>query len=102
MKTWLKLCAGLVALAGLTPSAWAISKVPGLPAVPGAPDAAGAAAGAAGAAGGLFGFLCPSPDQLKACKDKICATPLGKLISNGLKPVSLFTGGIFGECCPTD
>src|SRR5262249_18442439 len=41
-------------------------------------------------------------DQLQACKDKICSSPLGKLMSNGLKPISIFTGGILGQCCPTD
>jgi hypothetical protein len=33
---------------------------------------------------------------------KFCNSPLGKLINNALKPVSLFTGGILGNCCPED
>src|SRR5204862_6225712 len=62
-----------------------------------------AAAGVPGAApANLLGFLCPTPDQLQACKDKFCKSPLGQLINNGLKPVSIFTGGILGNCCPMD
>src|SRR5438105_1743790 len=99
MKTWKRYCAGLAALAGLTPALWAqpaaLPTAP--PALPGPAVAAPAPPG-----GGLWAFLCPNPAQIQECKDKICKSPLGKLLSNGLKPVSVFTGGMLGNCCPSD
>jgi hypothetical protein len=39
--------------------------------------------------------------QIAACKAKICACPLGQLISNGTKPINLFAGGLIcPPCCP--
>src|SRR5262245_63282455 len=89
MNMWKKYCAGLAALAGLTPSLWAQPAAPVVPAAPAAPAPAN-----------LFSFLCPTAPQLKECKDKICSSPLGQLMNNALRPVSIFTGGILGNCCP--
>jgi hypothetical protein len=104
MKTWMLYGAGLVAVVGLSARATAQLPIPGGPPVPGGPAAAAAAAAGAPAAppGNLLGFLCPTPDQIAACKAKFCMSPLGQLLNNGLKPLSLFTGGILGNCCPPD
>jgi hypothetical protein len=45
-------------------------------------------------------MLCPTPDQIAACKAKFCACPLGQLLSNGLAPMGALTGGVIGSCCP--
>lgn len=101
MQTWKKYCAGLAAMAGLTPGLWA--QAAGLAGAAAQAGQTAAAAGAAQQAGSpLIALLCPSPDQAKMLKDKFCNNPLGKLLSNGLKPISVLTGGILGECCPSD
>src|SRR5438105_13728209 len=104
MKTWKKYCAGLALSAGLTPAAWAQ--------IPAAPPAAVGVAGPAAAVGvgvapapapapaTLFSFLGLSKDQLAGCKAKLCATPLGQLLNNMMKPVSAMSGGLIGNCCP--
>jgi hypothetical protein len=63
-------------------------------------------AAAAPAGGGspqnLWSFLCPTPEQKQACRDKICNSPAGQLLNNILKPLSLFTGGVVGGLCPAN
>lgn len=70
----------------------------GLPAAGGAAGAATAAAGSATGFTGLMGQVCQNLDALKA---KICASPCGKLMSQGMAPLKCLTGGEFGNCCPT-
>ena len=93
MKTWKMYAAGLAALSSWTPAVWA--QIPAAPAAP----AAVAAAGVAPAPGGLWTFLGLSKPQLIACKEKICATQFGKLMSNSMAPMRTFSGGIFPDCC---
>lgn len=69
-----------------------------LPAAGGASSAATAAAGSATGFTGLMGQICQNLDALKA---KICASPCGKLMSQGMAPLKCLTGGEFGNCCPT-
>lgn len=90
MRTWQKYCAGLATLASLTPSLWS-------QAVPPAPAPAAAAAAAAPAKEGFFMRM---KKAKKECLDQLCATPLGQLLNNSMKPVSAATGGIIGGLCP--
>src|SRR3989442_3656 len=82
-KTWKN---GLGGRAGTAGWAWSVqAKLPG---------GGGAATGVPGAAvapaapppSNLFSFLCPTPDQLAACKQKICNSMIGQLLNNSLKP----------------
>src|SRR5262245_15393523 len=104
---WKLYCAGLVLLTGLGGVAQA--QVPGAPppppaalpgapppVVPGAPPAAPAAAGA----GNLWSFLCPTPEQKAAKKEKFCRSTIGRVFNQMLLPASAFTGGLVGGCCP--
>jgi hypothetical protein len=45
--------------------------------------------------------LALSKPQLAECKRKFCASPVGQLLNNSLKPVSALTGGLIGGCCLT-
>jgi hypothetical protein len=112
--------AALMSLAVLASvSARLPAQVPGVPAAPAlpgaaaAPGAAGAAAGAtdptAAAAGAapaaapannLWSFLCPSPAQLAACKQKLCASPLAQFFGSALAPARALSGGLMPTCCP--
>jgi len=62
---------------------------------------AAGAAGAAGGAGGYTGLMGSLCNNLKLCKAKFCASPCGKLFSQGMAPLKCLTGGEFGNCCPT-
>lgn len=93
MKTWKKYCIGLAASASMAPAV--LAQVP----------AAGAAAAATGvpaapATKTLWSFLGISKDQLGACKEKLCQTPMGQMMGNGLKPMSALTGGVIPSFCP--
>ena len=99
MKTWKKLCTGLVAFGGLTPGIWAQAPA----------SAGGAAASPAGAASTASGnaapanfwdFLMKLHDKKADCKEKFCQTQAGKFAANMLKPISGMTGGMIGPCCP--
>lgn len=95
MKTWIKCAAGLLALACWTLELWAQV------AAPAAPAAAAPAAAAAGVQpGGLWSFLGLSQPQLAVCKEKFCATQLGKMMNNGISSMGAMTGGLIGPCCP--
>jgi hypothetical protein len=102
MKEWKKWCAGLAGWIGLTAGAW--GQVPAAPAagaaVAGDPAAMAAAAAAAPPPANLWSFFCMTPLQKDACKQKLCATPIGQMLNNSLKPVSVFSGGLLPECCP--
>lgn len=98
MNRWTQYCTGLVAAASLTPSLRA--QVPAVPAVPATPAAAAAAAPTT-APQTLCSFLGLSKDQIAETKRKCCQTQFGQFLNNALKPVSIFTGGIFGNFCPT-
>lgn len=92
MKMWKKLGSGLALLAGLSPTLR--GQVP--PAPPPAPVAAAPAA----APNNLWSFLCPTPEQKAACKDKLCNSKLGQLMNNGLRPMGALSGGLIGPFCP--
>lgn len=104
MKRWHNYCAGLAALAGLAPLAQAQS-FPGIPSPTPLPPVAAAAATAApvapaAPASNLWSFLCPTPEQKQACREKICQSQLGLLLNNTLAPVSFISGGILPRLCP--
>ncbi len=62
----------------------------------------GGASGLAGAAGAAPKGLCAGLKTcLAGCKQKICASPLGSLINNGLAPYSTLSGGLIPQFCPT-
>jgi hypothetical protein len=53
------------------------------------------------AAGGIVGLVQMFASACQACKAKICACPLGQLITNAAKPINLFAGGLLcPPCCP--
>lgn len=75
----------------LVPVASAQVAAPAIPAAPAAPASAAAA-------GGVIGSLCTCCKSLKA---SFCASPLGGLLGNALKPLSALSGGLVpGGCCP--
>src|SRR4051812_4085115 len=96
MKTWKQYCSGLVALAGLTPGLRAQVPVgPPAPAVAVAP-----VAGAAAPPSTIWSYLGCTKEQKAEFARKCCATQMGQLINNMLKPVSIFSGGVLGNFCP--
>jgi hypothetical protein len=97
MKRWKKYAAGLMLMAGLSPQARA--QVPAAPAAA-APAAGAPAAAPAAAPGNMWSFICLTPEQKQACKEKICNCALGQMLNNGLKPMGAFSGGIIGPFCP--
>jgi hypothetical protein len=70
----------------------ATAQAPAVPAAPAAPAQAG----------GIVG-LCQLIDaKIQACKAKICACPLGQLITSMQSVMNLYTGGLIcPPCCPT-
>src|SRR5581483_5336257 len=77
------------------------AQAPAVPAVPAAPAAAAPAVAAAPAAPqNLWSFLCMTPDQKAACKDKFCKSALGKMVTSMSGPVGMYSGGLIGNCCP--
>lgn len=56
-----------------------------------------AATAAAPPAAGLVGLCQMLEQKIQACKAKICACPLGQLLTNGQSVGNLFLGGL---CCP--
>lgn len=66
-----------------------------------AADPASAAAAASPQAGGIVGLVQLIGAEMKKCKAKMCACPLGQLLTNMMKPMNLFAGGLFcPPCCP--
>lgn len=90
------------------PSAPAVPAAPGIPgagSIPGAPAAPavpGAPTTAAAPKGNLFDMLCPTDDQIKKCKDKICNCPLGQMLNSMIMPITAFSGGLIPPLCPPD
>jgi hypothetical protein len=71
-----------------------------------APAAAGTPAGAASAAAvaapsppNLWSFLCPTPEQKLECRQKLCNSFLGKMLSSMFAPLRLLTGGSAASPC---
>lgn len=53
------------------------------------------------AATGILGLAQAIAGALKACKAKICACPLGQIITNAAKPLNMIAGGLLcPPCCP--
>ncbi len=95
MKSFKKRWLGL-AFAALAQPAWA--QLPAPPAAPALPAGAPGVAGVpAPLPGGKLGNLILAKEY---CKAKFCSSTLGQLINNSLKPVSVFSGGALGSCCP--
>ncbi len=75
--------------------------------IPGAPPAAGtvggpsafAAAPAAAAPQNLWAYLCMTPEQHEACRQKICNCALGKMLNSMLTPMSAMSGGLIEPIC---
>jgi hypothetical protein len=93
MKRWTKYALGLAALAGLTPGLWAqpagpAPAAPAVPAPPGPPQPA------------LLNAIGLGPDQLAACKDKICSCCLGQGLLGFTNILSALSGGCLEPCCP--
>jgi hypothetical protein len=64
------------------------------------PGAAAAPAAPAAAPSNIWSKLCPTADQMAACKQKLCNCTLVQFLSGGLAPVSALTGGLVGTGCP--
>jgi hypothetical protein len=95
-----------IALLGSLPSA-ATAQVVGVPgsATTAPSQAAGApptpvAPAAPASQNNLWAFLCLTPWQKAACKEKFCTSMFGQLINNGLAGPSTLTGGVIPQCCP--
>jgi hypothetical protein len=111
----------LGALAGTTGLLAQVPAVPQVPSVPGSPTiptvpggttpgatvpgvtAPGTSAPSSSSTqpSNIYSFLCPTSAQTAACQAKLCASPVGQILSAVLQPVSLYSGGIVGQnCCP--
>jgi hypothetical protein len=89
-----------------------------MPAIPGVPPIPGAAGGLAGGAGDalaagpgavaaaapaqrtIWGFFGITPQNCAACRQRICASPLGAMLNGLLGPGSAMTGGLVPMFCP--
>jgi hypothetical protein len=92
MKIWKKCGGGLVLLAGLTPLLTAQVPPPPPPVAPAAAPAA--------APRNIWSFLCRTPEQKQACRDRLCNSKLGQFVNQGLKPAGVLSGGLIGPFCP--
>jgi hypothetical protein len=77
----------------------------GIPSIPSPPSSlpTGLPAGAGAAAvpqKTIFGMFGLSHANLAACKAKLCQSQIGTMFNNGLKPVSMFAGGLVPSLCP--
>jgi hypothetical protein len=100
MKRWRKYAAGLLLMAGVAPQVRAQAVVPAAPPAAAVPVAGAPVAAPAPAPANLWSFICLTPEQKLACKEKICNCALGQMLNNGLKPMGAFSGGIIGPFCP--
>ncbi len=105
---FLCLSAWVGAIAGLAVPAHAQFSVPS-PVIPSSPvpSAAGLAAPAALAAPvaaprTLWSSLGLSAASIHACRDKLCASPLGQMMNGMLLPMGSLTGGLIPTICPTN
>src|SRR5262249_45570528 len=103
MKKRMALGLGLAISAGLAPRLWAQIPVAPAPAAPAlvAPGAVAPAPAPAAAPFSLWSFLGLTPEFNAACMAKLCYSPFGQLLTNSMRPVSVFSGGIISGCCPT-
>jgi hypothetical protein len=103
MKTWLKLGAAGMTLAAAT-SGLLAQPVPVVPVVPVAPVVPAPVVPLAPVPATpvvtVWAKLGLSKADLAACREKFCASPLGGLIHNMLRPAAALSGGIIGSCCP--
>jgi hypothetical protein len=83
--------------------------VPGAPGVPGGVPSAPAVPGGVPSVPGvpqqpsnIWSRLLPNKAQLAQCKEAFCKHPMGKMLANMAKPLTLYSGGMFNECCPED
>jgi hypothetical protein len=70
------------------------------PAVPAAPIVPPTTTPAPAAPNNLWSFLCPTPAQCAACKQKLCASPLAQFMGSALAPARALSGGLLPKCCP--
>ncbi len=90
------ICLGAVLTALWLPSPSAIAQLaPSAATVP--PATPASAAAAAGQGQGFFARFCVA---FKACKRKLCATPLGQLLNGITQPLTTLTGGVIPPFCP--
>jgi hypothetical protein len=97
--------AGSMSADAQTPAAAPAAPAVAAPAV--AAPAAQAAQAAPAAPNNLWGFLLPTRQQLKDCREemaehhrKCCESQVGQLLNNSLKSLSLASGGLIGPLCP--
>jgi hypothetical protein len=95
MKKWTCTALGLLASSALTPSLYA--QIPDVPAAPSATTAASTAAGLP--TRNIWSNFCLTPDQAAKCRDKLCNSPLGQMLTSAAKPLTLMSGGLlFAKC----
>lgn len=101
MKKWKAYVAGLAVTASLTGTLWAQAPaVPAAPGVPGVPGIGVPGVPAATPVGGLHAFLGLTPEAKDAKMRRLCSTMFGQMLVNMMKPVSVLSGGMFGNFCP--
>ncbi|MBL8793561.1 MAG: hypothetical protein JNM56_06640 [Planctomycetia bacterium] len=89
-----------VSAVGLRAQIPGIPSVPGVPGVPTAPTTGAYPSTLPAAPSNIWSMLCPTSAQTSAWKQAFCGTGIGTLFSAMLSPVSLYTGGLMGSCCP--
>jgi hypothetical protein len=97
MKQWKAYGLGLVALAGLCSGLYAQF---GGPLAPPSPSIGNGAIPQPTDPTAPAGMITKLQAQLKFCKEKLCKTQLGLLLSNGYRIPSTLAGGVLGQCCP--
>lgn len=93
MKKWKVFCVGL-ALAGFSSNLWA--QVPTT-----TTTAATAATTAASSSGTLWSWLGCTKEQKEEKRRQCCKTAAGQMLNQMLMPLSIMTGGVIGNFCPT-
>jgi hypothetical protein len=87
------------------------AQMPAIPGIPGAPGAGGLAGGDALASGQavaaaapaqrtIWGFFGLTPANCAACRQRICASPLGAMLNGLVGPAATMTGGLIPTFCP--
>jgi hypothetical protein len=89
------------------------AQMPSIPGIPGgAPGAAGGLAGGDALASGqaglaavpaqrtIWGFFGITPANCAACRQRICASPLGAMLNGLVGPAATMTGGLIPTFCP--
>src|SRR6266481_7133585 len=102
MKIWTK-CLSLVAITGMSASAWAQDPAgAGGAATGGAVSTGTAAVPAAAPAGGgtIWNFFGINKAGLRECKVRLCKSNIGMMLGNMMKPAGAMSGGLLPQCCP--